>query len=86
MGGDEWLAHLSVDTADQFAIRGVAGFDGDQMPMHRPAKQGEVAHNVEDLVPHEFVGVAQGFIRQDSVFANNDGVFETASFDEAVFD
>ena len=84
MGGDERFAHLSVDAADKFAIGGVAGFDGDEVTVHRPAKQRQVADNVENLVPNEFVRISQGFVGQDCVLADDDGVFETATFDEAI--
>jgi hypothetical protein len=51
-----------------------------------PAKQSEVADDIEDLVPDEFIGIAQWFVSEDGIFADDDGVFEAAAFNQPVFD
>ena len=84
--GAQRLLHLRNDMPDHFAIRRVARFDGNQMPADRPAEQRQIAHNVEHLVPHKFLGIPQRFGCQHRVVADDDGIFQAAALDEAVFD
>ena len=87
LGSDERFAHLRTDPAHQFAIGGVAGLDRNQMcRAQRPAQQRQVADDIEHFVPHEFVRIAQRFVGQDGIVANDDGVFQAAAFDQAVLD
>lgn len=86
MCGDEGFAHLGVDATDQFAVGGVAGFNGDQVSMDRPAEQCEVTDDVEDFVANEFVGITKGFVGENGIFADDDSIFEATAFDETVFD
>ena len=74
------------DLPDELAIGRVAGFDRDQMPADRPAEQRQVAHDVEHLVPHEFLGITQRLGRQHGVVANDHRVFQAAALDQAVLD
>ena len=56
------------------------------MPVNRPAKQRQVAHDVEHLVPHEFFGISQRLGREHRVVADDHGILQTAALDQAVFD
>src|SRR5437588_11046826 len=55
------------------------------MSMDGSAKKRQVADDVEYFVTYEFVGVTERFIGENGIFSDDDGVFEAAAFDEAVF-
>ena len=84
--GHQRLAHLRRDPPDQLAIRRVARLDRDQVPAQRPAQQRQVAHDVEHLVPDEFLRIAQRLGRQHRVVANHHRVLQAAALDQAVLD
>ena len=52
----------------------------------RPAQQRQVADDVQHLVPHKFLRIAQRLGRQHGVVADDDGVFQAAALDESVLD
>ena len=64
----------------------MAGLDRNQVPAQRPAQQRQVAHDVEHLVPDEFLRVAQRLGGQHRVVANHHGVLQAAALDQAVLD
>ncbi len=86
LGGDNRLAHLGGDEPGEFAIGRVAGLDGDEMPLDGPAQQRQIAHNIQHLVPHEFLRVPQRLGGQHRVIANHHGVLQAAAADQAVLD
>ena len=49
-------------------------------------QQRQITQQIEYLVAHKFVGIPQGFRRQDSVISNHDRVLKTAALNEAVLD
>ena len=58
MGHFEGFAHLADDLAGEFAIGGVAGFDGDDVAGDGGADEGEVAEDIEVAASSwEFLGV-----------------------------
>src|SRR5713101_2472408 len=46
------------------------------------ADQREVADNIENFVPHEFVAKTQRFLAEHSLSAHDNRIFETAAFDQ----
>ncbi len=80
----ERAPHLGGNAPHQFAIRRMARFDRNQVPANGPAQEGQVAYDVQDLVPHEFLGIAQRFAREHRVVADDHGVFKAAPFDQPV--
>ena len=84
--GAQRLGHLRDNLPDELAIRRVARLDRDQMPANRPAQQRQIAHDVQHLVPHEFLRIPQRLGRQHRVVADDNGVLQAAALDEAVLD
>jgi hypothetical protein len=72
-----------VDGAGEFDVEAVAWFGGDDVGLEVTGKEGEIANNIEDFVTNEFVFVAHGFATKEAIAADDDGVFEGASLDEA---
>ena len=64
----------------------MAGLDGNQVPVHRSAEQRQIADDVEHFVPDELVRISQRFVGEHCIFTNDDGVFETATFNEPILD
>jgi hypothetical protein len=54
--------------------------------VQRAAQQREVPDDVQDLVPHELVRVAERLGGEHGVVADHDGVLEGAALDQAVLD
>jgi hypothetical protein len=42
----------------------------------RKAKEGNVPHQIQDLVPDKFVGEAKAGLIDDPIFRQDDGIFE----------
>ena len=86
-GGDERgeLGVLLGERAGEFRVGRVARLDGDDVPLDAAPEQGEVADDVEHLVAHELVGEAHRLLAQHAVAAHDDGVFQAAALDEALF-
>src|SRR5947209_19632227 len=85
-GRNHRFAHLSGDPAYELAIGGMTGLDRDEMTVQWTAKQRKGAENIQDLMPNEFIGIAQSFGGQDGIIPNHNGILETAAFDQAVLD
>ena len=88
-GGDRaWRRHrassglLAGESASQLRIRRVAGFHRHHMTANRPADQRQIADNVQNFVPHKFVGEAQRFFAQDRLPAHHNRIFKTAALDQ----
>src|SRR5688500_1462641 len=62
---------------DKLEVQAVAGVAGDDVPVDRPPEQGEVADEIEDLVPDELVTIAKAVER--AALADDDGVVERAA-------
>ncbi len=62
----------------------MAGLGGDDVGLEPEGEEGEVADDVEDFVPDEFVGVTEGFAGNQGVTFDDDGVLEAAALDEAL--
>src|SRR5262249_18896883 len=58
-GGAALEAERALDLDDQLEVEIVAGVAGDDVADHRAPQQGQVADEVEDLVPHELITIAQ---------------------------
>lgn len=67
-----------------FGVGTVAGLDGDDVAVEFAAGKHEIADEVECFVAGEFVVEAHGLLGHDFVSADDDGVFERASFDQAL--
>ncbi len=78
--------HLRGNLLAERHVRRVAGEHRHDMPDQRNAQQGEVAEDVEHLVPDEFVRVAQGLGGEHGIVADDDRVLQAAPLDEAVLD
>ncbi len=74
------------DLPRHFAIGAVARLDRDDVPGNRRAHQRQIADDVQNLVPDEFLRVAQRLGGQDGVVADDHGVFQAAALDQAVLD
>src|SRR5712691_7954532 len=61
--------------ARELSICGVPRLYGNEMTANAATDKREVADNVENLVPDEFVFESQRLFAQDRVAANNDRVF-----------
>ena len=46
---------LTSERASQFRIRSMSGFHRHHVTADTPTDQREIANNIEDFVPHEFV-------------------------------
>ena len=67
-------------------VQRVAGAIRNQPAQHRLANEGEVAEQVQSLVPNKFVRKAERRIVQDAVFGKNDRVFQRAAADQKLAD
>src|SRR5213075_183963 len=52
------------------------------MSANASADERDIADDVENFVPREFIGKTQRFLTQDSIAPNHNGVFQAASFDQ----
>ena len=86
LGGLDRFPHLGEDGLGELGIGVVTGLDRDDVGVDGASDQGEVTDDIEHLVTHELLGIPEGFGGQDSVVADDDGIFEAAALDEAVFD
>ena len=86
LGGAQGLVDLFEHLAGEFAVAGMAGAHGDDMAAQGPAKQREVADDVEHLMADKFLGIAERFGGEHGVVADDDGVFQAAALDESVLD
>src|SRR5437867_6947302 len=73
------------DHPRQFRVGRMPRFDRDQVATNSATDQRKVAHNVENLVPDEFVLETQWLLAQDRIAAHNDRVFKAATLDEIFF-
>src|SRR5438477_468767 len=62
----------------------MAGFDRDDVAANPLPEEREVADDIEDFVPDEFVGKAQWFLAQDGFAADHDRVLEAAALDQVL--
>ena len=53
---------LACERANQLRIRGVAGFYRHHMTTNAPPDEREIADDIKDFVPHEFVRETQRFL------------------------
>src|SRR5262245_64045529 len=72
----------ALDRLHQLEVERMAAVSGDDVPHERAAQEGEVAEEVEDLMPHELVAVAQA--GQGTLVAEHDRVVEGAAAGQAV--
>ena len=72
------------DSERQFCICSVTRFDRDEVPSNATANQREIANNIVDFVPNEFVGEAQRFLAENGIAAQDDGVFQAAALDQVL--
>ena len=63
----------------------MAGTHSNDVGLDRLAEQGQVADDVDHLVPDKFLRVPQRLGRQHRVITDDDGVLQAAAFDKAVF-
>src|SRR5437763_13008365 len=63
----------------------MAWFYRDDVAADARSKKRQVADDIDDFVPDEFVGEAQRFLAQDRFAAHDDSVLEAAAFDEIFF-
>ena len=75
---------LLIDLAGEFHVQPVARLGGVDMGLDPRREQAEVADDVENLVTHELVLVAERFAREDGVAADDHGVFQAAALDQAL--
>src|SRR5207247_9894311 len=52
------------------------------MSANASADERDIADDVENFVPREFIGKTQRFLTQDSIAPNHNGVFQTSSFNQ----
>src|SRR5438445_13617182 len=76
-GGSALEAERALDGDDQLEVERVAGVARDHVTEDGPAQQREVADEVEHLVAHELVAVAQAVER--AALADHDRVLERAA-------
>ena len=80
------LVDLLDDFSHQLHVAGVAGAHRNDVAADGPAQQRQVAHDVQHLVPHEFLAIPQRLGRQHRVVADDHGVFQAAALDQAVLE
>src|SRR5512135_2065165 len=76
-----WAVH---EFADHLRVQGMSGFVRYDMSDDWHTYEREVADEVEDLMPHEFVLVPQTFLVQHCVLTKDHGVVHGAAFGKAV--
>src|SRR5262249_43508356 len=72
----------ALDRNHELIVQVVAGIAGDDMADHGSAQECEVTNQVEDLVAHELVAIAQAVERAS--LANHDGIVERSAARESV--
>src|SRR5262245_55392758 len=72
----------ALNRLHELEVERVAAVPGDDVPQERAAQEGEVPEEVEDLVPHELVAVAQA--GQGALVAEDDRVIEGAAAGQTV--
>src|SRR6202007_2652508 len=75
---------LFGDGTSQFCVSGVTGLDCDNVAANATANQSEVANNIEDFVPNEFVWKTQRFLAENGIPAQDDGVFQATALDQVL--
>src|ERR1700730_14902803 len=73
---------LACECTRQLRICAVTWSNGDEMAANSATDEGEIADDVQDLVPDEFIGKTHRLLAQDSVAANDDRVLQTSSLDQ----
>src|SRR5437868_10821378 len=73
---------LASQRADQLGVRAVARFDRDDVATNPLPEEREIADDIEDFMPHEFVGEAQRFLTQNRIAADHDRILEAAALDQ----
>ena len=68
--------------AREFGVGAVAGLDRDDVSANGAAEQREVADDIEDFVPDEFIWETQRLLAQDGIAAHDDGVLQAAALDQ----
>src|SRR5215218_7471288 len=63
----------------------MAWFHGDDVAANARRKKREVADDIEDFVPDEFIGETERLLAQNRLASHDDGVLETATFDQVFF-
>ena len=76
------LRLLAGDCPGQIRIRSVAGLYRDDMTSDAAPDQREIADDVENFVPDEFVGKTQWLLAQNRFAAHDDRIFEAAALDQ----
>ena len=79
------LGVLPHERAGQLGIGSVAWFDCDDVAANAMPAKREVANDIEDFMADEFVVEPERFLAQDGVAADDDGIFEAATFDQIFF-
>ena len=67
-----------------FGIGRVAGLDGHDVPAQAPSAQYQVANDVQNLMPDEFIGISEGFLAEHAVSPGDYGVFDASALDESL--
>ena len=78
------LTHLGGNLLGQLTVPRVAGTDCDDVPEKGAAQQRQVSEDVQNLVPHELVLVAQRLGGQHRVIADDHGVLQAPALDQPV--
>src|SRR5262249_10361909 len=76
--GDFGFALGTQQLADHGHVVPMAGRAPDDAPAQRPPEEREIAHDVENLVPHELVGEAQLAV-DHTVLSDQDAVVEATA-------
>ena len=86
MGGHLGFVDDRSKLSCEFTVDLMAGPYGNDVRLNGSPDQIEIAYDIQDFVPHEFIRIPKRLIGQHHVIANDDGIFETPSFDQSVFD
>ena len=77
-----------IRALDQFLehplIQGMAGFVDHEMSDHRASQNSQIADEVQDFVPHEFILVPETVFIQNSEIIDDDGVVQRTAHGQAV--
>ena len=73
---------LASERASQFRIRSMSGLYRHHVTADTPADQREIADNIEDFVPYEFVGKTQRLLAEHRLAAHDNRIFEAAALDQ----
>ena len=73
-----------VESLSEKQVQPVTGFRRQNMRPNRHGEQSQIPHDVQNLVPNEFVWVAERFFTHDRLATNHDGVFQTPTLNQSL--